>query len=300
MRDHTAQLRYLEQTFASIAGQVTPGWKAWVVGHRSQSLPKLPNKFEFVPIDFPAEPLLFSAKTRAEHYHAVRLDKGRRVLAAFQEMQRSEVFMVVDDDDFVSARLAHFVSTTEVPSGYHINSGYIWDVEKNFIAPSNKFHTICGTSLLISVEFMQRQVPVIGSQNEALITELGSHKTVVDRALREGLPFSPVPFPGAIYRMGSSNSDSKFVAATKTGSQTSHKEKEGKLKLFERHIRYTKKNHFARLALEKSQRNIPYQKFQTEFLGHNSIPEIEMICDTRNRLPLRFPNGPVTDFPYDT
>ncbi|WP_218151368.1 hypothetical protein [Celeribacter neptunius] len=139
----------------------------------------------------------------------------------------------------------------------------------------------------------------MNGQDEAFISDLGSHITVVHRAVREDLPFRPIPFAGAVYRMGSTNSDSKFGAASTSGSQVPPPKKERKLKLFERRIRHAQKDLFARLALEKSQRDIPYQKFQTEFLGQNSIPEIEMICDSQNRLPLRFPNGPVADFPHD-
>ncbi|WP_139222515.1 hypothetical protein [Celeribacter halophilus] len=287
----------MKQTFASISGQRGSGWKAWVVGHRSQSLPDLPENFEFISVDFGPEPLLFSAKTRAEHHHAVRLDKGRRVFAAFRGMKRSDVLMVVDDDDFISSHLADFVSSNEIQSGYHIKFGYIWDVEKNVILPSNDFHSLCGTSLLTSVDYLCGQGMGITCDNERLITELGSHISVVQRALREKLPFRSIPFPGAVYRSGSLNSDSKNVAATKQGASQAAAKRVGKLKQLERDLRRAKRKLEVFTSIESSQRKIPYQEFEADFLGGITVPELKMLCDFKKRLPLSFPNGPIAGFP---
>jgi hypothetical protein len=63
---------------------------------------------------------------RHEFYEALRIDKGKRVLAGMLSSSNTNYFMVVDDDDFVHVDLCKFVSSNIGDNGWYINKGYVW------------------------------------------------------------------------------------------------------------------------------------------------------------------------------
>lgn len=221
VRDPLSQYDVLNQTVRSIANQQEPNWTGWIVANPGQRLPSIPPKFNVLSVDLPVEATLLSARTREQHWAAVRLDKGRRVLQAVRQMPRDDVFMVVDDDDLVSRRLSAFIGSVAVKSGFYIGEGYAWQDGNPLLEPIKDFHRRCGTSLLIRVGFSLLHAPGFGAGDESTISELGSHHLIVDRAIREGVDLEPLPFPGAVYRISSANSDSTHVA-DRLPSQTGH------------------------------------------------------------------------------
>jgi exopolysaccharide biosynthesis predicted pyruvyltransferase EpsI len=83
---------------------------------------------------------------------AFRADKGRRVLKGMLRARDSRFFMIVDDDDFVSARIAQFVSENGGANGWIINHGYIWDHGGKLLLGHDDFNHICGTSLIVRAD----------------------------------------------------------------------------------------------------------------------------------------------------
>jgi hypothetical protein len=210
--DPMAQYLMLKQTICSIANQLGPNWSGWIVANPGQRLPDIPKKFNVIYADLPIEATLSTARTREQHWSAFRLDKGRRVWEAVRRLNQEDVFMVVDDDDLVSRRLSRFIGSVNVRSGFYVNQGYSWQGGDHPFEPINNFHRLCGTSLLIRVGFSLSHASSDRTGNDSTISELGSHRLIVDRAIREGVPLEPIPFPGAVYRRASPNSDSTHTA----------------------------------------------------------------------------------------
>lgn len=221
VRDPLSQYDFLDQTIRSIANQKEPNWSGWIVANSGQRLPSLPANFKVLSVDLPVEPAFLKATTREQHWAAVRLDKGRRVLQAVSQLPRDDFFMVVDDDDLVSRKLSAFIGSVDVKSGFYIGEGYAWQGGDHPLEPIKDFHRRCGTSLLIRVGFSRLYAPSFGADNEETISELGSHHLIFDRALREGVGLEPLPFPGAVYRVSSANSDSTHIAS-RLPSQFAH------------------------------------------------------------------------------
>jgi len=75
-------MEYLRQTARSIAMQTSALWQAVVIASQEASLPALPPGVDVVRVDYPPNPLYVRGNREKEpFYEAVRLDKGRRVLA---------------------------------------------------------------------------------------------------------------------------------------------------------------------------------------------------------------------------
>ena len=66
------------------------------------------------------------AADKEEFYEAFRGDKGRRVLAGMLHARSAGHLMIVDDDDFVSRRLASFVAANRAANGWYFRTGYVW------------------------------------------------------------------------------------------------------------------------------------------------------------------------------
>ena len=210
--DPTAQYFMLHETIRSIANQLEHNWTGWIVANPDQRLPDIPAKFNVLNVDISVEATLLTAQTREQHWSAFRLDKGRRVWEAVSLFKKDDMFMVVDDDDLVSRRLSKFISSADVQSGFYVDHGYSWQGGDNPLEPIKNFHRLCGTSLIIRAGYSLSHATSVRAGHESVISELGSHRLIVDRAIREGVPLKPLPFPGAVYRRLSPNSDSTHTA----------------------------------------------------------------------------------------
>ncbi|WP_155999281.1 galactosyl transferase [Thioalkalivibrio sp. ALJ16] len=206
VRDKTAQWRMLSETIASIAAQDGQGWQAIIVANNGVVLPPLPDGVVAKRVDFPKnDHHERGARDNEAFWDAVRLDKGRRVAAALESINNDDFVMVVDDDDFISRRLAAFVAERTPDSGWYINQGYKWRTGARMLFKTNRFHVVCGTSLIVRAGCFNYK-----ARNESVdaIRELGSHHLIRERLRDEGRPLSPIPFAGAVYRIGHRNAHS--------------------------------------------------------------------------------------------
>ncbi|NKJ38991.1 hypothetical protein FHT28_005745, partial [Rhizobium sp. SG570] len=60
---------------------------------------------------------------RGQVYEAVGLDKGGRILTVMLSARNSRFFMIVDDDDFVSANIVEFAARNADANGWKIDRG---------------------------------------------------------------------------------------------------------------------------------------------------------------------------------
>ena len=216
-RDWSELKRNLAQTLASLAAQTTPSWRAIVVANHGAELPPLPRNVEVKRVDFP--PNLLHERGAAEQeafYEAVRLDKGRRILAGMLHAGPTGYFMVVDDDDFVSRRLAEFVSTHHGRNGWAIKDGYIWPNGGRMLYRHPNFSRFCGSSHIVRADLYDLPARFEDADESFVKRMLGSHVFIEEHLRVSGTPLAVLPFPGAIYRVGHAGAHSRSRGLLRT------------------------------------------------------------------------------------
>lgn len=211
-RDWSQLKSNLRQTVASIAAQTHGDWRGLIVANEGSDLPPLPDRFDVEWVRFPPNDMHNRAQTatREQFYDAFRIDKGRRVLAGMLRARDSRFFMIVDDDDFVSARITQHAVDHHDANGWTVDHGYIWSDGGKLLLEHDNFNKICGTSLIVRSDLYQLPPQFDDASPEYIKSMLGSH-VALHRILDErNTPLQPLPFRGAVYRVGQSGSHSQM------------------------------------------------------------------------------------------
>lgn len=209
-RDWPTLKANLAQTMASVAAQTHADWHGIVVANHRADLPPLPAGFEAERVDFSPNILHDrGSSSRDDFLDAFRIDKGRRVLAGMLAARESRYFMIVDDDDFVSNRLANYVSQNNGPVGWKIERGYAWTDGGRILYRLDDFNHVCGTSLIIRSDIYDLPQNAQDADRDFVMQMLGSHHGVDKLLASKGTPLTPLPFRGAIYRVGHAGSHSR-------------------------------------------------------------------------------------------
>jgi hypothetical protein len=206
-----AQARHnLRQTVHSISMQKRGNWCAVVVANHEADLPALPPGINVTRVDYPPNTLYERGTADKESfYNAVRIDKGRRVLAGMLHAGSTDYFMVVDDDDFVSDRLAGFVSDNNGANGWYLREGYVWEDGGRLLFLHPQFSRLCGTSHIIRADLYGLPARADDATDTYIKRMLGSHILIHDYLDNAGTPLAPLPFAGAVYRIGHSGAHSQ-------------------------------------------------------------------------------------------
>jgi hypothetical protein len=200
----------LTQTVASIANQTNNDWRGIIVANEGAELPDLPERFSAVRVTFPPNDLHEIDKADIEAvYDAFRADKGRRVLMGMLAARDSRFFMIVDDDDFVSARIVQYVCEHPDTNGWTIDRGYIWDDGGSLLLGYDEFNHLCGTSLIVRSDLYRLPERFEDASLDWIKSMLGSHVRIAGILAERGTPLSTLPFRGAVYRVAHGGSHSK-------------------------------------------------------------------------------------------
>jgi hypothetical protein len=188
------------------------------VANTGADLPALPDHFSVEWVDFPPNPKHDKgAGDDVEVFRDfVRIDKGRRVRAGMLAARSSTFFMIVDDDDFVSSRLADYAAKHSGENGWYIDRGYMWSEGSPMMVSVSKFFMLCGTSHIINVKLYDFEKFQGEDADDYMKNMLGSHISVARALAASGTPLSALPFSGAVYRVGhpGSHSNSSGLIAT--------------------------------------------------------------------------------------
>jgi glycosyltransferase involved in cell wall biosynthesis len=202
--------RRLTDTVRSIAGQDDVRWRAIIVANEGSDLPPLPDKFKVKKVDFPPNPMFERGDNDLEAFRdTFRMDKGRRVLAGLLEADKTGYVMIVDDDDFVSCRLTSFVASHLGENGWYVRDGYIWGDGGRLIYEYADFSKFCGTSHIIRTALYELPRSVEAADPDYIRKICGSHIFIREHLEKRGDPLQPLPFIGAIYRVGHAGAHSK-------------------------------------------------------------------------------------------
>ena len=208
--DWPALKRRLAQTIRSIAGQDDDHWRAIIVANEGSDLPALPGNFELRQVRFPPNPMFEQGDNDREIFlDSCRLDKGRRVLAGILEADKEGYSMVVDDDDFVNCRLASFVAGQSGKNGWYVQNGYLWGDGGKLIYEYADFWKFCGTSHIIRTALYELPASVEEADPDYIRRIFGSHVFVRHYLEARDMPLEPLPFVGAVYRIGHAGAHSK-------------------------------------------------------------------------------------------
>lgn len=200
----------LSETMASISAQTNKSWRAIIVANGGADIPTLPEGFEIVRVDFtPNEMHEQNGASKEDFFDAVRLDKGKRVLAGMLHNRETNFYMVVDDDDFISNELVEFVSTKLTNNGWKVSDGYIWGDGGKLLYLHEDFSNFCGTSHIIRSDLFNLPSSFSEASESYIKTMLGSHTKISKILADKGHPLESLPFCGAVYRVGHSNAHSK-------------------------------------------------------------------------------------------
>jgi hypothetical protein len=209
-RDWSLLKANLAQTVASISNQTNGDWRGIIVANEGADLPDLPERFGVERVTFPPNDMHELGKASIEDFRdAFRADKGRRVLMGMLRARDSRFFMIVDDDDFVSARIVQYVSENPDANGWMIDRGYIWDHGGKLLLGHDDFNHLCGTSLIIRSDLYGLPERFEHASLDWIKLMLGSHHRITDVLAEHGTPLAALPFRGAVYRVAHGGSHSK-------------------------------------------------------------------------------------------
>ena len=180
------------------------------MANEGADLPDLPERFGAERVTFPPnEKYERGSQSMDVFWDEVRLDRGRRVLAGMLAARDSRFFMIVDDDDFVSARIAQHASENTDANGWTINFGYVWSDGGRLLIQHDNFFWLCGTSLIVRSDLYDLPARLQEASACWIKTMLGSHKIIVDILAKRGTQLAQLPFRGAVYRVAHAGSHSR-------------------------------------------------------------------------------------------
>lgn len=201
--DWAALVSRLRQTVASVEAQKSPSWRAVIVVNSGAHIPEFSERVSVVRVDFAPNAHFEKAGDLDRFRDSVRRDKGYRVLHGMRAAGPTNYFMVVDDDDFVSSKLVNFVSENLGAAGWRVENGLVWSEGSRFVLVYSDFYNFCGTSLIVRSDLYRLNRWEESEPDPRWVSEmLGSHVLIAPHLEAEKTPLQPLPFLGAVYRVG--------------------------------------------------------------------------------------------------
>lgn len=212
--DYSRVERLLQDSLASVQRQTSRDFSVWVVGNRRPAT--LPRGVEYVDVDFEPPSRVASPLTGVD---AVLRDKGSKLVVGLLAALASDPDHVTffDADDLVSRRLAGLAAAEPDADGWRITRGWRWVSERRSIRPQPEFHRHCGAGHIVH----RRHYPLPeGLSPSSTVEEIaaalgprmsrhfGSHLHISDDLAESGHPLTEVPFPAALYRVGTGENHS--------------------------------------------------------------------------------------------
>ncbi|MEM9169735.1 MAG: hypothetical protein AAGC56_08780 [Pseudomonadota bacterium] len=224
VRDADLFRQYLLQTFASLEAQTASDWRAILVANEGHALPDLPDRASVHRVDFAPPKRLSEAETPTEYERLLREDKGRRLTAGIKDIPPDALVMLMDDDDWISAKLVEFcLNDQSWDGGYYVFDGYVRQTGADAVTPVSEFQGLCGSSIIVRPkDLMMYDTGAFRADDESII-ELGDHLMLFrNLGLKKGR-LRPIPFPSAVYRVGHPTSTKIDLDIMQTNTQSSSK-----------------------------------------------------------------------------
>ncbi len=218
----------LATTVRSALRQTDPDVRVIVVANAVPETP-LPDdpRVEVVPVGFPPST---SPAGRPQAVHGIYEDKGAKlavgVAAALRHGARH--VMLTDSDDYVHHGIAAFAARSPDAAGWYSDAGYFHVRGERTVTPLHHgFHQRNGSTHIVRTDLFgvpsdldPARDPDIGRDDvldrvgrERAGAILGRHRPVVGFFAAAGTPLAPLPFPAAIWELGTGENFSRVLAA---------------------------------------------------------------------------------------
>lgn len=197
----------LTETLTSAANACREGnARCILVANEEATLPPLPSAVDLlrVAIPPPAVSVFRGEADDNERRRAVWLDKGLKVAAGAIRARAagSRYVMSVDADDLVSNRIPSFVAQHAGEPGWYVRTGWLLPVGGRIGALLPDFHNWCGTYAIVRTDLLPLADRLETMDPETVRLWFGHHRELIPALASHESPLAPLPFPGAIYRIG--------------------------------------------------------------------------------------------------
>ena len=211
----------LKRTLQSVCNQLDKNFQVIIVCNQLPKFSHLFPKVDFVTVNFPPPSTKRGEKVNIDE---VRLDKGAKYFTGLLHARKytPDYVMLFDADDLVSNRLSEYAKYHSGENGWFISQGYIYEENGLFIKKLFNFNKKCGSSHLINFKLFDLPEDFPSEISQSLILDkvdkeflkmiLGSHYQTSDFFHKKGYPLKPLPFPGAVWIVGTGeNHSGKFM-----------------------------------------------------------------------------------------
>lgn len=202
----------LVDTLGSILRQRDPDLHVIVVVNEppEAALPDDP-RVEIVQVSFPPK----ESPAGKPSLVAIERDKGAKLGmgTSFAVRRGAQHVMYVDSDDYIHRDIAGFVAQHPDASGWYFDTGYFHIRGQRSVAPiAHDFHQRNGTSHIMRTDLldvagdldpsMPRDDVLEAVGRNKAVSIMGRHRPIVQWFQDLGAPLDPMPFPAAIWEIG--------------------------------------------------------------------------------------------------
>ena len=217
--------RLLGDTLRSILGQTDPDLCVVIVANEPPVGGHLPDdpRVEVVLVDFPPPHKPEGTPVITDAMYA---DKGGKLSVGTAAARRrgADYIMWVDSDDFVTNRLAGFVRDEAGANGWYSDAGFFHVQGSRTVTPvAHDFHQRNGSTHVLRADLtgvpetveptMTRQQVIDAVGPKRVRSIMGDHKWIVAYFEDLGTPLAPLPFPAAIWEIGTGENFSRILTA---------------------------------------------------------------------------------------
>lgn len=185
------------RTLRSLLQQSDPAFHIFLVCNEPPEGLMSSDKLTVMSRDFPIP------ENRAPRYGHDKLCKLCHGLIEAASVNPSH-YMLVDADDLIHQRLVEHVEKRPLEIGWFADSGWLYSEGKMWMLYQRRqFHRICGTSVV--VPFDRGYLPKSRDEDFNPYRPYCEHNRIVDACLAFGKKMKPLPFPAAVYCVGTWN-----------------------------------------------------------------------------------------------
>jgi hypothetical protein len=215
----------LGDTLRSILGQTDPDLCVVIVANEPPVGGHLPAdpRVEVVLVDFPPPHKPEGTPVITDAMYA---DKGGKLSVGTAAARRrgADSIMWVDSDDFVSNRLAAYANSQADAFGWYSDAGFFHVQGSRTVTPvAHDFHQRNGSTHVLRADLtgvpetieptMTRQQVIDAVGPKRVRSIMGDHKWIVAYFADLGTPLAPLPFPAAIWEIGTGENFSRILTA---------------------------------------------------------------------------------------
>lgn len=191
--------KLFERCLKSTCHQTNPHFRVIVVCNEKPEIEFHHPNVHYLQVEF-------SAPKENNRIASGLADKGRKVLSGLIEAQKFSPThtMSVDADDCVSSRLAEYISQHPQENGWFFQKGYKYLNNTDFLyIKRREFYRQTGTANILRYDL--NDIPENPEFNRGCGYYLFhiNHQDLKGIMAKQGTPLKPLPFPGAVYVIGS-------------------------------------------------------------------------------------------------